>query len=134
MATSAAKRVAMPPRSLRQDLPFVGLRVGRQWLDQGWALELHPSQPPADDAAVVRFLWKPFVYTDAQGTAHTLLPHEHSSLVPVFALIGAHVARAAVADSGDLEIDFNSGAQIRASELEDGWEYEQPWHFRSGGE
>jgi hypothetical protein len=120
-----------PSPDLRQKLPFLGLRVGRLWLDQGWALELHPSQPPANDGAVVRFLWKPFYYTDAGGTVYTLLPHEHPSLVPVFELVGAHVVGAAITDAGDLEIDFDSGAEIRAFDLEDGWEYELPWQFGS---
>jgi hypothetical protein len=110
-------------------LPFVGLRVGRIWLDQGCALELHLSQPPADDAAVVRLLRLPFRLTDAAGRKHSLTPHDHGALVPLFTLIGSHVQQAAINAEGNLTLEFDSGAVLTANELEDAWEYEQPWQF-----
>jgi len=94
------------------------------WLDQGFALELQPSQPPADHGAVVRLLWEPFVFVDALGLTHRLVPHEHATLTPVFSLIGAQVSDAHVSRDGDLELAFDTGERIEAVRLEEGWEYE----------
>lgn len=111
-------------RDLTQELPYNGLRVGRLWLDQGFALELQPSQPLADHGAVVRLLREPFVFVDALGLRHRLVPHEHATLTPVFSLIGAHVTDAHVSRHGDLELVFETGERIDALRLEEGWEYE----------
>jgi hypothetical protein len=111
-------------RDLTQDLPYNGLRVGRLWLDQGLALELQPSRPPADDGAVVRLLWEPFVFVDALGLTHRLVPHEHATLTPIFSLIGTHVTGAQVSRGGDLELAVDTGARLEAVRLEEGWEYE----------
>jgi hypothetical protein len=121
-------------RDLTQDLPYNGLRVGRLWLDQGFALELQPSQPPADHGAVVRLLWEPFVFVDALGVRHGLVPHEHAALTPVFSLIGAHVTDAHVSRHRDLELAFDTGERLEAVRLEEGWEYEAlPQRGRVGG-
>ena len=111
-------------RDLTQDLPYNGLRVGRLWLDQGLALELQPSQPSAEDGAVVRLLWEPFVFVDALGLTHRLVPHEHATLTPIFSLIGTHVTGAHVSREGNLELAFDTGARLEVVGLEDGWEYE----------
>jgi hypothetical protein len=44
---------------LQRELPYTGLRVGRLWLDQGCALELHPPSLSSDNGVVIRFLWRP---------------------------------------------------------------------------
>jgi hypothetical protein len=107
-----------------QELPYNGLRVGRLCSIRAFALELQPSQPPADHGAVVRLLWEPFVFVDALGLRHRLVPHEHATLTPMFTLIGTHVARAHVSRDGDLELAFDTGARLQAVRLEEGWEYE----------
>jgi hypothetical protein len=111
-------------RDLSADLPYEGLRVGRLWLDQGLALELHPSRGAQDEGAVVRLLWREFTYRDPAGVEHRLLPHDHVALTPVFALIGTHVRTARITSVGSLELTLDNDPSLAADELEDGWEYE----------
>jgi len=72
---------------------------------------------------VVRLLWEPFVFIDASGSKHRLVPHEHAALTPMFSLIGTHVTSAHVSADADLELAFDTGARLEAVGLEDGWEY-----------
>ena len=61
-------------RTTAQPFPWNGLRVGRMWFDQGFALELHASKEPAgvDDEAVVRFIGREVVFRDSGGGCHVL--------------------------------------------------------------
>jgi hypothetical protein len=73
----------------------------------------------------VRLLCKPFnLALPAGGSERRLVPHEHASLTPLFALIGTHVARAAISRQGDLDLAFDDGGHLHAAGLEVGWEYE----------
>jgi hypothetical protein len=112
---------------LQRELPYAGLRVGRLWLDQGCALELHPRSLSSDDGAVIRLLRHPFRLRERDGTEHLLTPHEHKTLLPLFSLLGTHVIAARVTSEGDLDLRFENGAELQASELEEGWEYLDPW-------
>jgi len=111
---------------VEQKLPWAGLRVGRLWLDQGFGIELQPSLPPADEAVVVRFFLREFIFRDDAGSPYELLPHDHAGLVPAFSLLGAHVKRAIQTADLDLRIEFDTGASIEAFELEEGWELGTP--------
>jgi len=55
------------------------------------------------------------------------MPHEHESLAPLFALLGTHVIAARVTSEGDLDLRFENGAELQATQLEEGWEYLEPW-------
>jgi hypothetical protein len=109
---------------LTQDLPYNGLRVGRLMARSGPGAWAAAEPAPADDGAVVRLLWEPFVFVDASGLTQRLVPHEHATLTPIFSLIGTHVTGAHVSRDGDLELAFDTGARLEAIRLEEGWEYE----------
>lgn len=111
---------------LQRELPYAGLRVGRLWLDQGCALELHPSLS-GDHGVVIRLVAHPFRFHGRDGTEHLLTPYEHETLVPLFSLLGTHVIAAGVTSDGDLDLRFENGEALHAFELEDGWEYLEPW-------
>lgn len=113
-------------RTVEEKLPWKGMRVGRLWFDAGFALELHVGRDPSRhvDESVVRFFEREVLFRDKAGRRHELRPREHSTLVPIFELIGAHVQRAVQTADWDLRLEFDSGASIDAFELEEGWEVE----------
>jgi hypothetical protein len=73
----------------------------------------------------VRF-WHDFHYHDGARESR-FTPHEHATLVPLFALLGVHVERAVCDRDFDLTVKFDSGASLKAYELDEGWEYDPPW-------
>ena len=118
---------ALGGRDRTQAYPASGLRVGRLWLDQGFALELHPSLPPAEHGALLR-LYLPFTLDDGH-TRMTLDPAKHEELVPLFVLVGRHVASARMTADAGLELELDDGTKLIAGSLDesDFWEFEQPW-------
>jgi len=111
--------------------PAEGLRIGRLWLDQGFALELHPSLPPADEGALLR-LYLAFTLDDGRERK-AFHAAEHEGLVPLFSLLGRHVANARMTADAGFILELDDGIKLVAGSLDDRdcWEFQQPWlpHF-----
>jgi hypothetical protein len=107
--------------------PVEGLRVGRLWLDQGFALELHPGRPPAEDGALVR-LYLAFAIEHGHER-HVYDAADHARLLPLFTLLGRHVAGAQMTADAGLTLKLDDGTKLIAESLDeaDGWDFEQPW-------
>jgi hypothetical protein len=107
--------------------PAAGLRVGRLWLDQGFALELHPSRPPAETGALLR-LYLGFTLDDGREQ-RAFNAAEHGELAPLFSLLGRHVASARMTADAGFVLALDGGISLVAGSLDQGdfWDFEQPW-------
>ena len=107
--------------------PVKGLRVRRLWLDQGFALELHPSRPPAEDGALLR----PYTaFALEHGRKRRVFDAaDHARVFPLFALLGRHVASAQMTADAGFVLELDDGARLVAESLDkaDGWDFAQPW-------
>jgi hypothetical protein len=122
---------ALAARDRSQVYPAEGLRVGRLWLDQGFALELHPSLAPAEAGALFR-LYLGFTLDDGREP-RAFHAAEHAGLVPLFSLLGRHVASARMTAGAGFVLELDGGIRLIAGSLDerDFWDFEQPWepHF-----
>jgi hypothetical protein len=124
---------ALAGRDRTRVYPVEGLRVGRLWLDQGFALELHPSRPPAEDGALVRLY---LAFTLERGRErHVFDAADHARLLPLFALLGRHVASAQMTADAGFILELDDGATLVAGSLDDadGWDFAQPWQPEFAG-
>ena len=119
---------ALAARDRTQIYPVQGLRVGRLWLDQGFALELHPSRAPADSGALVR-LYAKFALEQGRRERQTFDAADHPRLAPLFSLLGQHVAGARMTADAGFVLEFDDGTRLVAESLDitDGWDFAQPW-------
>lgn len=126
--SAAEVSALLSARDRSRTFPWRGLRVGRLWLDQGFALELHTSEPPAEEGALLRF-FRSFLVDLGDGP-RAYEAHEHESLTPLFSLLGRHVIRAGMTSKAGLRMEVEGGATLSASSLDDDWEFQQPWRPR----
>lgn len=121
---------SLSARDRSHTYPCDGLRVGRLWLDQGFALELHTSEPPATDGALLR-LYLSFSVDLGDGV-RTYEAHRHETLVPLFSLLSRHVRSAAMTTTAGFRIELEGGVLLEAGSLDerDYWEFQQPWRPR----
>lgn len=110
-----------------QEFPCEGLRVGRLWLDQGFALELHPSKGSAKHGALLR-IFLDFQLRTRDGEHH-LTAHDHAGLTPAFPLLGLHVERAFITSQSGFELHLGGPSIVIAGSLDlrEYWDFEQPW-------
>jgi Family of unknown function (DUF6188) len=124
---------ALVARDRTRVYPVEGLRVGRLWLDQGFALELHPSRPPAEDGALLRLY---LAFTLEHGRERRVLDAaDHARLRPVFALLGRHVVSAQMTANAGFVLELDDGTKLVAGSLDeaDGWDFAQPWQPNFAG-
>jgi hypothetical protein len=107
--------------------------VGRLWLDQGFALELHPSRPPAESGALVRLYLRLALEHGRERQAFDAA--DHPLLVPLFCLLGRHVASARMTADAGFVLELDVGTKLVADSLDraHSWEFAQPWRPNFAG-
>jgi hypothetical protein len=114
-------------RDRSQEYPCEGLRVGRLWLDQGFALEMHPSRDTATEGALLRLYLSFAIQRD--GDTQEFTAHDHARLVPAFHVLGGHVITAQMTADARFRLRLDNGLTLVAGSLDerDYWEFRQPW-------
>jgi hypothetical protein len=118
-------------RGRSQEYPGEGLRVGRLWLDQGFAFEMHPSRDPATEGALLR-LYLSFAI-ERDGDRQEFTAHDHARLLPAFDVLGGHVIAAQMTGDARFRVRLDNELTLVAGSLDerDYWEFQQPWRRTS---